>query len=378
MFSFVVIQPLKAELFTDLNGAFIDLGSEGWVTGGGLTFLWDMPRLFDNEKVFFYLNSTYAVSQKDKGKPKETARTYIPVSAGFEYRYQVLEIPLYVTGSAGGGISYFRREGPLYIGPFMDPSQTQIDSDTGPYGDLMLGVNYVLSQNVAFFARAGYQISFYNNDKIESPSGFQFTTGVRIPIFGEHRDFGGVEEVYEDSDPIILPHKKKRARGQTFYGFTPGGIIPFGKFGEISDFGFGGLFSISRKNLFFKNFEGGIAPGFYTMHPKDKDYDSIFFAPIYLTAGYRIGIGNSFCIKPVISLGGAYVDAKYKDRKKSISEGQDSHLKTFEPASKSGLTAEYSITDSLTSAIGCEYGGVFEKDGNLNFIVVSAGLNYSF
>ncbi len=378
MVSLFFIQPLKADIFTDINGTIIDLGDEGTVTGGGLTFLWDMPRYFDNDKFFFYINSTIAVSVKDRDKQKETARTYIPLSAGFEYRYRVFDIPLYVTGSAGGGASYFKKEGPAYTGPFMDPSKTQIDTDFGPYGDLMLGLNYVFSQNIALFARGGYQTSLYNNDKIKSPSGFQFNSGIRIPIFGSHRSLGGVDDVYDDSDPIEFTHKKKKTRGQTLYGFTPGAVIPLGKFGEISDFGAGGLLSISRKNLFFKNFEGGIAPGFYVMHPKDKDYDQIFIAPVYLTAGYRFGIGQSFAIKPVISIGAAFIDAKYKDRKKSISEGQDSHLKTVEPASRSGIIFEYIITDSLTSTVGCEYGGIFEKEGNLNFVVASAGVNYSF
>ncbi len=378
MVSSIFIQPIKAELFTDINGTYIDLGSEGGVTGGGLTFLWDMPRFFDNDKVLFYINSTFAFSQKDKDKPKETLRTYMPISAGFEYRYRVLDIPLYVTGSAGAGASYFRKEGPLYVGPFIDPSKTQIDSASGPYGDFMLGLNYVLSQNVALFARGGYQISFYNNDKIESPSGFQFIAGLRIPISGSNRGLGGIREVYEDSDPIVMPYKKKRAGGQTLYGFSPGVIVPFGKFSEISDFGLGGLFSITRKNLFFKNFEGGIASGFYAMKTNDMDYDQIIIAPVYLTAGYRFNIGESLCIKPVISIGGAYVDAEYKDRMKSISEGQDSDLSTFEPATKSGLFAEYKISEILTSTIGCEYGNIIEKKDIIHFVVASAGVNYSF
>ncbi|PKL17080.1 MAG: hypothetical protein CVV49_12765 [Spirochaetae bacterium HGW-Spirochaetae-5] len=376
--SLFIIQPLKADILTDLNGTIIDLGDEGTVTGGGLTFLWDMPRYFDNDKVLFYINTTFAFSLKDKDKPKETVRSYIPVSAGFEYRYRVLNIPLYVTGSAGAGVSYFKKEGPLYIGSVMDPSKTQIDSDSGPYGDLMLGLNYVLSQNIALFARGGYQISLYNDDKIKSPSGFLFNTGVRIPIFGNHRSLGGVDDVYDDSDPIKFTYKKKKTRGQTLYGFTPGVIIPFGEFREISDIGYGGLFSITRSNLFFRNFEGGVAPGFYYMNPKNKDYDQLFIAPVYLTAGYILGIGRGFAVKPVISIGAAYIDAKYIDREKSISEGQDSHLKTVEPAFKTGISAEYIIADSLTCSIGCDYGAVIEKEGNLTFIVASAGVNYSF
>lgn len=183
----VFLQPLKAAVLTDISGAYIDLGDEGSVYGAGLSFLWDMPRYFDNEKIFFYINSTFAYSVENKDEITETVRTYVPVSAGVEYRYQVLQIPLYITGSAGAGASYFEKQGPAYYGPYMDPSKTRIDTAYGAYADLMLGINYVLSRNAAVFGRGGYQISFYDEDNIESPAGFQFILGFRIPISGSFR-----------------------------------------------------------------------------------------------------------------------------------------------------------------------------------------------
>jgi hypothetical protein len=186
---FSIIQPLNAALFTDINGAYIDLGDEGSVTGAGISLLWDMPRYFDNEKVLFYINSTFAYSINDKDKPKETVRTYVPLSAGFEYRHQMFQLPLYITGSAGAGVSYFEKQGPAHYGPYIDPSQTRIDSAFGPYTELMLGVNYVLSQNTAVFARGGYQMSLYDDDKVESPAGFQFTLGFRITISGSLKSY---------------------------------------------------------------------------------------------------------------------------------------------------------------------------------------------
>ncbi|PKL16509.1 MAG: hypothetical protein CVV49_15895 [Spirochaetae bacterium HGW-Spirochaetae-5] len=184
----MAVRHLQSALLTDINGVHIDLGDEGYVTGGGLSLLWDMPRYFDNERVYFYINSTFAFNVEKRDKPAETVRSYYPVSAGIEYRHHVTTMPLYITGSAGAGASYFRKEGPAYTGMFMDPSKTQIDSEFGPYCDIMLGVNFVLSQNTAFFARGGYQKSFYNDDLIESPSGMQFNLGFRIPISGNFKN----------------------------------------------------------------------------------------------------------------------------------------------------------------------------------------------
>jgi len=367
------IPPINAALLTDINGSYIDLGDEGSVSGGGLTLLWDMPRFFENDRILFYINSSYGYDKKDKDTPSEKVLTYVPLSAGFEFRYQIFQLPLYLTGSAGGGISYFKKEAPFEL----LPSYTKIDSTFGPYADFMIGFNYVFTQNAAIFVKTGYQKSFYNDDSITSPSGLLFTGGIRIPIFDSSRSLGGVDNVYEDSGPIKFTPAKKNVRSKTMYGFLPGVIIPFGKFGDISDFGPGGMFTFTRTNFFFRNFEAGISPGFYYMHKKDKDYQRMMIAPVYLTAGYRIVIADGLSIKPVISPGGAYVDEKYLDRKKPLPD-QDSRLITFEPTGKAGIFSEYIITNNLKLTIACEYGAIIEKNRILHFAVANAGVNYSF
>jgi len=100
------------------------------------------------------------------------------------------------------------------------------------------------------------------------------------------------------------------------------------------------------------------------------------FIPLYLTAGYNIGIGESFCIKPVISLGAAYVDARYKDALTASSP--DKKLQEFYPASKIGLYGDYKFTSALSFSVGCEYGTVFENGGRLSFVMANAGIGYSF
>jgi hypothetical protein len=135
----------------------------------------------DNEKVLFYINGTYAAGKDNEDSASEKVLTYVPVSAGFEYRHQVYTLPLYITGTAGAGVSYFEKE--------IKTSETRIHSAFGPYYSVMIGLNYVLSQHIALFAQTGYQASVYNNDEIDSPAGIQFRMGVRIPISGSHRSF---------------------------------------------------------------------------------------------------------------------------------------------------------------------------------------------
>jgi fibronectin type 3 domain-containing protein len=166
--------------------------------------------------------------------------------------------------------------------------------------------------------------------------------------------------------------------------FTPGVVFPLEKFGFMYNVGFGGMLSFSARNLFFYNFEGGVSLGFYYLPGKDlqdeknKKYNDFMLVPAYLYAGYNIGIAAGFCLKPVISIGGAYLDVKYFDRNKTISEGRDIHMQIFEISFKAGITAEYRFENSLSVTLGCEYGAIIEKSGLLHFIVLNAGISYSF
>jgi len=185
LFIILFLLPLNADVLTDIKGTYFDLGKNGSAYGGGLSLLWDLPRFFDKDKVLFYLNTSYAYGKKSNDQGTENKYIYAPVSAGFEYRYQMYNIPLYITGSAGGGVSYFRKENPAVL----SPSKTEIESAFGPYADFMIGLNYVLTQKAALFTEAGYHSSFYHNDNIDSPSGLMFSIGIRIPISGNFRNF---------------------------------------------------------------------------------------------------------------------------------------------------------------------------------------------
>lgn len=166
--------------------------------------------------------------------------------------------------------------------------------------------------------------------------------------------------------------------------FSPGMITPLGKFGKMYNSGYGGTLSLSAKKIFFRKFEIGISPGFYYMHgnelidSKNRDYKTLSFAPIYLTSGYNIVLNKNFCIRPVLSFGGAYLDAKYINRNEIYTKGETQHLHTFEHSLKGGLYAEYRYNKIYSISTGCEYGTVIEKNNNLKFINYNAGIGYSF
>ncbi len=164
--------------------------------------------------------------------------------------------------------------------------------------------------------------------------------------------------------------------------FIPGIIFPIGKFGEMYNVGFGGLFTFSNRSLFLKNFEGGVSLGFYYMpgknllDEKDKIYQNFMMAPLYLFINYNIRIGDSFIIKPVISFGGVYIDMMYLDA--SAASSPNKHLQIFGLSFKGGLAAEYRFTDFIAISAGCEYGAIIQNTGLLSFILANVGISYSF
>ena len=189
-----------------------------------------------------------------------------------------------------------------------------------------------------------------------------------------------VDNFMEESEAAKIKVNERDAVLNVF----PGVIFPVGKFGEMYNIGFGGTISLSICNLFFNNFEGGIALGFYYMQGKDLQdlknllYQDFLFFPVYLTFGYNITIGNSFIIKPLISIGAAYIDMKYNDRNKTIAEGRDRHLQIAAFSFKAGLAAEYRFTETISVSLGCEYGAIVQNTGLLSFILVNAGIGFSF
>ncbi len=376
----LLLQPLHAVLITDIDAIWIDLGKEKSVNGGGLSLLWDMPRYFDEERILFYINTTYASDKKNHSDGTETVRSYLPVTFGVEYRYQIFQIPLYITGTAGAGYSYFKRESPSYELP-LDTSKTVTDSASGAYTDFMIGLNYITTNNTSIFVKSGYHKAFYNDDTIESPAGFQFAAGFRFPLSGTFRGLGGVEDVYSYSAPMKLPDKGiRRSRGgKTRIEISPLGFIPIDKFGEITKPGGGGMFSLTRDDFFISGFSSGLQVGFFNIQGKDEidtegmNTHSFKITPFAVTTGYPFKLFSNLSITPTLALGGAYINTEYTTRDLVTLEDTEKTSKGVDPMISGDLSLDYLISGSLVLGIKAGYTVLIENDMTLQF--ATCGIN---
>ena len=366
------IRPISAAVFTDINGTIIDLGKEGVVRGGGITFLWGMPGFFDDEKVLLYINSSFARKPLSKDSTSENRNTYIPVSAGLEYRQQVYELPLYLTGSAGAGVSYFKKEYPWAL----DPSKTHTDSDFGPYADIMAGFNLVMSQNLALYVKGGYQFSFYNEQAIKSPGGFHFNSGVRIPLTGGYKNLGGVDEPWNDSGSIKPILKPKRVKTETHWEFNPGAFIPVGQIRNMVKPGPGGILSYNIKG---KNFTTGLETG-YLFIPGEESYktnglfiNQLQIIPFAIKAGYVLNLFRQLSVTPSVSLGGAFISSSYNRIDKITRKEAEKTENGIDPMTAVSLSIDYSFSESFFIGIKTGYRRLIEEDVSPQF--VSSGIN---
>ncbi len=190
-----------------------------------------------------------------------------------------------------------------------------------------------------------------------------------------------VDDKGDESDSVKV--KVASGGGETALGFTPGVIIPLGKFGEMADIGYGGMLCLTERNLYFDGFETGIGTGFYYAEGKDRIkegkplFHRFLIAPLLINAGYRFNFWESFSVIPTISLGAAYFNMTYL-KYDSIKMDEEITENFVDPMVKCGVGIEYSITESFSVSLISEYGMFIEMSGPMEFITAGIGVNYRF
>jgi len=174
---------------SDIYGTTIKLGDEGRVDGAGSAWKQDSFFRLYQENTWFFINTFFSGSYEMKDTPAETTRMYIPVTAGAEYRYQVMNYPLFVKAAGEMGAFYFNRMGPERIGPFIDPSKTETINTFGPCAGISLGIFAQANRRWAFFADGGYHVARFFDEKLDGIiSGIQLRGGFSYALDGGHRE----------------------------------------------------------------------------------------------------------------------------------------------------------------------------------------------
>lgn len=170
----------------------------------------------------------------------------------------------------------------------------------------------------------------------------------------------------------------------TVIGFYPGVIIPLGKLGEMYNIGYGGMLTLSEKNLYFRNFEAGVSAGFYYAEEKNllkdgkSNYDTFMMAPLLINAAYRFEFWDNYSVTPSFSFGFTYINMKYINLNTMTYAPEENTDDIIDPTIKCGLGLGYSITETISVSLTGEYGMFVEESGPISFVIAGLGIEYRF
>jgi len=186
----------------------------------------------------------------------------------------------------------------------------------------------------------------------------------------------------DDKGDESLPVRVSFSENDTVLGFYPGVIYPIGKFGDMAEMGYGGMFAYTKTNMFFRGSIVGGEAGFYYLSGKDiafdeqVDYSSHLIFPLLARFGYSYEVLKDFSIILSVSPGFAWVRADYIDKYRLAENDKTSDF--FDIFVKAGLSLEYRFNESLSVSAKGEYGALFEIREPLQFAIVSLGAEYRF
>ncbi|MFC1669201.1 CsgG/HfaB family protein [Spirochaetota bacterium] len=143
-------------------------------------------------------------------------------------------------------------------------------------------------------------------------------------------------------------------------------MMTFGKFKDLSDTGYGGIFSITKDIPW--NISAGINIGFYSFEADGTRLKNLYMVPFLLNVMYKWNTMANLYVMPGISYGGNYVTLKEYDK-------TDSSVGNM---LKLGLGIRYVLWESFILHADIEYGIIIEKADVHNLLLTNIGVGYVF
>lgn len=165
---------------------------------------------------------------------------------------------------------------------------------------------------------------------------------------------------------------------------SPAFLYPMGKLADISDYGAGVSFRYEMSNYFYTRLEVSAEISFFYLPGKD-DYiepeskgDSVFLAPLMISAGYAFYPGEYFAVIPYVSAGAMLMRYSYSyfdiptSSEKSVAEFH------ADPALGAGVAFRYSFPGGVYAALYIDYRIFFEESNNFSYVSATIGAGKRF
>jgi len=165
---------------------------------------------------------------------------------------------------------------------------------------------------------------------------------------------------------------------------SPAFLYPMGKLSDISDYGYGASLKFEMSNYFFAGLELNIEVSFFYLTGKDdfeepeSKVNSIFLAPLMISAGYAFYPGEYFAIIPYVSSGGVVMNYSYSYF--DIVESEEKEISRFyvNPSAGAGISFRYSFPGGVYAALSLDYRIFFEESNNYSYVSAAIGAGKRF
>ena len=151
----------------------------------------------------------------------------------------------------------------------------------------------------------------------------------------------------------------------------PGMLYPLGKFGAVTGPGFGATAAFTLYDYLYENLVLGAELGFYYLLGKDaleseyKKTNTVFMAPLMLTAGYCFRLNETYSVIPYMSLGLIYFYSDLVNRDRVTHNERNETISEIGPVAHAGVMGMYRIDEQFTVAVRVFMGYLVGSDSGL-------------
>lgn len=182
------------------------------------------------------------------------------------------------------------------------------------------------------------------------------------------------------------------ASSRVYFGYTPetgisaapAFLYPMGRLKDLASYGYGITAKYEMSNYFLSQLELNAELSFFYLPGKDNYIepeskgDSIFLAPLMISAGYAFYPGEYFAIIPYISAGVMLMHYSYSYFDISTSGKKNVAKFQADPALGAGMAFRYSFPRGIYITLNIDYRIFFEKSNNFSYMSTSIGAGKRF
>ncbi|HPJ36714.1 MAG TPA: hypothetical protein PK358_17895 [Spirochaetota bacterium] len=173
--------------------------------------------------------------------------------------------------------------------------------------------------------------------------------------------------------------ERSYSRGRRDVVISPEFIYPVGEYAEISDPGYGGIFSYffdsSSTALEFGFF---YLPGIDELETEGRSLEHSYIGTAAFKHGWPFRPFRHFIITPYLSAGAAYINLKYTTRSVLLPEDEEYDENGVDPMLSASVSFDWRLPGDIILGLNAGYGILVEEKKEFQFLKTGINLGVRF